>query len=147
MTIKLLPGNPCKSALVFCSEDEFFHMGITPDDLTLQNRKTRLLLARIFDLLREFAGLRREGYFVAVTCRPVNKGGGRFYIQFTDKPSGRLFEFREADDLLDAISQLQGKLNLSHVNICHSDGEYRLYIPAGLHLSKNAAAILSEYSV
>ena len=148
MTIKLLPGNPCKSALVFFSKDDFFQWGITPGDLTMQNRKSRLLMRQIFDLLRETAGLRRDGHFVSVICRPLKNGNARFYIRFTDEPSGRLFRFREADDLLDAVSQLRRReeIDLSEVSIDNSDGNYKIYIPADVKISEHSLALLREYS-
>ena len=150
MTIKLLTGNPCNMAMVSFSKNDFVHMGLRESEITLKNKKARQLLGMIFNALLEYGGLRREGNYVSVNCRPLKNGGCRFYIQFTDQPSGRLFAFAEADDLLDALSQLQkcGKEDiLAEIEIFHSDGNYQIYIPAGLKISKNALAILSEYSV
>ena len=148
MTIKLLPGNPCQSALALFTRDDFFQLGITPGDLTLQNRKVRMLMEFIFDLLRETAGLRRDGNYAVVSCRPLKKGGGRFFIQFTEEPCGRFFVFRESDDLLDAVSQLRRRegIDWSEVRIDNSDGKYKIYIPADVKFSEHSLAVLSEYS-
>lgn len=149
MIIKLMPGNPCQSALVSFSKNDFTQIGIRQNELTLKNSKTRRLLGVFFELLREYTGLRRDGKYVSVMCRPSKNGGCRFYIQFTDTPSGRLFSFETADDLLDTLNQLRGRgqCDLSQWKIYRSSGNYKIYIPDKERLSPAALAILNEYSI
>ena len=145
----MLPGNPCKSALVYFSKSEFLNFGLSGRDLTLQNRKTLLLLEKIFALLEECAGLRRDGHFVCVLCRPLHSGGCRFFIQFTEEPCGRSFDFSHSDNLLDALNQLQrlGKPDIvSRIGIFRSGGTHKIYIPAGLPMTQAEIAALYEYS-
>ena len=157
MTVKLLAGNNGKTsetepnertALVRLSGEECFSMGFCPHELTLQSRKTRLLLGSIFAALEAVGGCRRDGHYVEVTCRPLRSGGCRFLLHFTDTPSGRLFRFAGEDDLLDALCQLQkrGECDPSRLAITHSGGDCQIYIPADVTLSEGAAAILMEYA-
>ena len=146
MIIKLLPGNTCNSAFVYFSRVDFLQTGMNPGEISLQSGKTLALLEQIFALLREFAGLSRDGHIVCVICRPLKNGGCRFLIQFTDIPGGRSFTFREADDLLDALNQLRGELDVSEVRIDNPGGKFQIYIPAGFKISESSLAVLSEYS-
>ena len=146
MIIKLLPGNPCNSALVSFSEDECLHFGMKESEITLQNKKLRLLLERIFALLRETAGLDREGNYSMVLCRPLKNGGCRFYILFTNHPSGRLYFFNQADDLLDALNRLRGDI-VPALEITRSGETYQIYIPSGVELTAGETAILNEYAM
>lgn len=146
MIIKLLPGNSGKSALVFFSKGEFLNSGLSVSDLTLKNRKTRLFLEKIFALLRETAGLQRDGNFVVVSCRPLKDGGCRFLMEFTDQPSGRLYNFNQADDLLDALNLLHGNV-VSKLEITNSGNVYKIYIPADAGLTEGELAVLDEYAM
>ena len=146
MIIKLLPGNTGKSALVDFSKRELLNIGLSGSDLTLKKRKTRLLLAKIFALLHEAAGLQRDGNYVLVKCRPMKDGGCRFYIQFTVQPSGRLFAFETADDLLDALNLLRGDIP-SKLEITHPGGNYQIYIPSCAGLTEGELAAMDEYAV
>lgn len=150
MIIKLLPGNPCHLAIVGFSQKELLRFGIGERELTLQNSKTRVLLVKTFALLRETAGLDRDGTYVSVVCRPLKSGGCRFTVDFTGEPSGRCFEYREADDLLDAVGQLRKRGQedvLSKTAITDSGGTYKIYIPPDAALSEGDAALLSEYAI
>lgn len=146
MIIKLLPGNPCNAALVSFSREEFFHLGFFGSELSLKQRKTRLLLKKIFALLQEAAGLQRDGNYVLVKCRPLNNGGCRFLIEFTPQKSGRLFAFETADDLLDALNLLQSDIP-SKLEIIHSGDAYQIYIPSGAGLTERELAVLNEYAM
>ncbi len=148
MKIKLPPENPCKSAFVSLSREELLYSGVTESEITLQNENTRLLLKNIFILLRETAGLYRDGNYVTVVCRPLKNGGCLFYIQFTAEPSNILYSFAGTDDLLDALSQLnrQSGAGLSGLAITSSQDAQTIYIPAQYHLSPAQIAILREYS-
>lgn len=149
MKIKLIASNPSGFAIVCIDRNELEAMGLQHQSLTMQNRATRLLLRTIFDVLHRFCGMKRSGNYVTVACRPLRQGGCRFYLEFTREPSGRLYEFAEADDLLDAIGQLQKRTEceMSEWQIDNSGGDYRIYIPAEKNISKHALAILSEYSL
>ena len=146
MIIKLLPGNPCNAALVSFSREEFFKLGLSESEITLQCRKTRLLLKNIFALLHETAGFDRDGNYVLVKCRPLNNGGCRFLIEFTDQPSGRLFYFHQADDLLDAVNRLSGEI-VPALEITRSGDAYQIYIPSGAGLTERELAVLNEYAM
>ena len=145
MIIKLLPGDTGKSALVVFSKVEMLNFGISGSEFTLKKRKTRLLLERIFVLLRATTGLKRDGNFVVVSCRPLKRGGCRFLIEFTPLQSGRLFEFQTADDLLDALNMLDSDI-LSSLEITHSGGNYQIYIPSGAGLTAGELSALNEYA-
>ena len=146
MIIKLLPGNTGKSALVDFSKGELLNIGLSGHDLTLKKRKTRLLLAKIFALLHETAGFDRDGNFSMVLCRPWKNGGCRFLIEFTDQPSGRLFYFHQADDLLDAVNRLSGEI-VPALEITRSGDAYQIYIPSGAGLTERELAVLNEYAM
>ena len=121
-------------------------MGFFGSELSLKQRKTRLLLKKIFALLQEAAGLQRDGNYVLVKCRPLKDGGCRFLIEFTPQKSGRLFAFETADDLLDALNLLRSDIPFK-LEIIHSGDEYKIYIPAGAGLTAGEQAALSEYAV
>ena len=148
MMIKTLPGNPCHSVMVCLSENELLSAGLTAGEISLQNRNMKLLMRSIFRLLREAVGLCREGNYVAVACRPLKNGGCRFFIQFTCQPSGRVFVFENADDLLDAISQLNRHTQrcFTKMEITRSGDRYMTYIPAEWSLSEQERYLLDEYS-
>ena len=129
MIIKLLPGNPCNAALVSFSREEFFKLGLN-----------------IFALLHETAGFDRDGNFSMVLCRPWKNGGCRFLIEFTDQPSGRLFYFHQADDLLDAVNRLSGEI-VPALEITRSGDAYQIYIPSGAGLTERELAVLNEYAM
>ena len=146
MIIKLLPGNTCNSAFVYFSRVDFLQTGMNPGEISLQSGKTLALLEQIFALLREFAGLSRDGHIVCVICRPLKNGGCRFYILFTNHPSGRLYFFNQADDLLDALNRLRGDI-VPALEITRSGETYQIYIPSGVELTAGETAILNEYAM
>lgn len=148
MIIKILSGNPCISVLVRFSEGELSEMGLNAGSLTLRSKSTRLLLMGTFDLLREVWGIRRDGHYVTVICRPIKNGGFNFFIQFTGAPSGRLFVFSDADDMLDAISGLRKmtQCDLSKLDITVCGEKYKIYIPANAEIPECGFSMLNEYS-
>ncbi len=150
MIIKLIAGNVCHSAIVSFTEDELSQLGLSGDRLSLQNRPTRLLMNGIFKALEKWCGLSRDGHFVTVACRPFRQGGCRFRVEFTRQPSARLYEFRCADDMLDAANQLllgQPPFDIFHAEIQQRGEGFALYIPAEYSPCPAAAAILSEYAL
>ena len=148
MKIKLIERG---AAEVVLSASELSACGVSAEHLSLQSSDGRRLLAEIFGTLEKLCGLRRDGHFTFVECRPYLGGGCRLSVGFTDEPSRRLYAFDNADDLLDALRHLHYNeyCNTENMNIHQSEDKFFMFFPPAPPddaFSRHNLVVLSEYS-
>lgn len=141
-------------AEVVLSSGELSACGVSAEHLSPAFSDGRRLLYLIFDALEDICGLRRDGHFTFVECRPYINGGCRLSVGFTDEPSGRLYAFDRADDLLDALNHLRYNeyCNTENMNIHQSGDKFFMFFPRlpndlqAEPANRHNLAVLSEYS-
>lgn len=148
MKIKLIGRGVAEVVL---NQSELSACGVSAEHLSPQSSDGQRFLYGIFDTLEAFCDLRRGGHFTFVEYRPYLSGGCRLSVGFTDQPSGRLYAFDSADDLLDAINQLHYNeyCNTENMNIHQSGDKFFMffpYFPSNDENTRHNLAILSEYS-
>jgi hypothetical protein len=145
MKIKFITSH---NAAVMMNREELAECGVNAADISFDASSERKLMTMIFEALEVFCGLSRDGKFTLVECRPYLNGGCRCAIQFIDEPSPRLYIFDSADDMLDAINNLNYNeyFSTSHMDIQQVENKFFMYIPQTQNLSAHNLAILSEYA-
>ena len=149
MTIKLVEGNTYKNAQIRLDASELECFGVRPAGFSLTREKPRLLVSGLFRMLLLLWWL-VVGLFVgAVAFRPLSGGGGRFDFIFTGLPCGRLFQFADADDLLDALRLLSrnGAADTTDMTVSREGNRFMLYVPADKWLSPTALCLLDEFRI
>ena len=140
-----------RSAEITLQAEELEAWGILSQPLSLNSIGGRRLLHDMLALLAQTCGLRRDGNYTLIRCRPLRQGGCRLSAEFTRLPSARLYRFDRADDLLDAVNAMT---HLRHFDYFTTNGatihpygnKFFMYIPQTLPLSPHEKAVLSEYA-
>ena len=134
-------------AEVLIDYEELLNLGVNAEKLSFDGGSERRMMSLIFDALEDFCGLRRDGKFALVECRPYLNGGCRLEFHFADEPSKRLYIFDTADSLLDAINKLNFNeyFNTSQLDIQPVGNKFFVYIPQTCKVSSHNLAVLSEY--
>lgn len=148
MKIKLIDSGVAEIVL---SNAELSACGVSAESLSPDSLDGQRFLYEVFDALEALCGLRRDGHLTFVEYRPYLSGSCRLSVGFTDCPSGRLYAFDSADDLLDALNQLHYNeyCNTENMNIHQSGDKFFMFFPSfPSHdaFSRHNLAILSEYS-
>lgn len=144
MKIKFITSH---DAEVVMDCEELSAYGVTAANMSFCGYSGRRLMTLIFDALKDLCGLSREGKFTFVECHPYSNGDCRFEFKFIDESSPRLYIFDSADDMLDAMNNLDYKkyFNTSHMDIQHVENKFFMYIPQTEKMSEHNLAVLSEY--
>lgn len=151
MKMKLMEQNVAQITL---EKSDLAAFGIQAQEFSPAQPNGQRLLLMLFQVLEEIGGLRRNGHFTFVEFRPYINGNCRICIGFSNQPSGRLYTFACADDLLDALHLLRRKEqhyhNTEDVKIHRSGDKFFMYFsdlsdhsPDTLH----NLAVLSEYAI
>ena len=146
MQIKLIEPTVAE---ILLPKETLAAFGLTADRLSPRRADGRKLMTFLFDLLESLCGLRRDGCFTFVECRPYINGNCRLCVGFTRQSSDRLYAFACADDLLDALSRLRGISLSDAFRVESSEDAFLLYYAESPDNQMNAAhnlAVLSEYA-
>lgn len=123
--------------------------GVTAEELSLADGGGQRLLRDVFGCVEQLCGLRRDGRYTVVRCRPRRSGDCVLSVEFLEAPCPRGYIFDSADDLLDAINQLGGceDFRLSETEIRRCGDQLSMLLSRTDGLSAHTLSLLSEYAI
>lgn len=133
---------------VTVNAQELAAYGVTAEELSLADGGGQRLLRDVFGCVEQLCGLRRDGRYTVVRCRPRRSGDCVLSVEFLDAPCPRGYIFDSADDLLDAINQLGGceDFRLSDTEISRCGDQFSMFFFRTDGLSAQVLSLLSEYA-